>query len=105
MPSLHRARPPIALLFMLLVLMVFVEHRMAERDWADDAGVVLQNDEAVEGEEIFNKLILANDGVVPHVPHVAPLQRERPALLAATTFSLLCVRGLESRAPPASFSA
>ena len=102
---LRKGQLPIAGLFILLVLNVFVEHRMAESDWDDDAGVVMQNDEAVEGEEVFSKLILANDLVMPYVPQVVALEGERPVLLAATGLSLLTVRGLESRAPPASLSA
>ncbi len=97
---LHALRVPLAVVFTLLVLNVFVEHRIAEIDWEDDNGVVMQNDEAVEGEEIFNKLILANDGVVPYVPDVAPLQGEHPVVCTVATHSLLVVRGLESRAPP-----
>jgi hypothetical protein len=104
--AMRRLRLPVAWLFVLLVLTVFVEHRVAVFDGDDSAERLLQNDEAVEGEEILNKLILANDVAVPLVVHVAPLQRERPALLTVTTRSLLAVRGLESRAPPAvSFSA
>jgi hypothetical protein len=102
---LRTGRLPMAVLFLLLVLNVFVEHRIAEIDWADDDGVVIQNDEAVEGEEILNKLILANDLVMPYVPEAVPLDGERPVLLTVTALSLLTVRGLESRAPPAPFSA
>ena len=103
--GLRRHRLPVAWLFVLLLLTVFVEHRVADTDLDDDVGVVVQNDEAVEGEEILSKLVLANDLVVPFVPQVAALQRERPLLLSATAVSLLVVRGLESRAPPAAFSA
>ena len=105
LPALRRHRVFAAWLFVLLVFMVFVEHRVADTDLDDDIGVVMQNDEAVEGEEILSKLVLANDLVVPYVPQVSALQRERPLLLGATAVSLLVVRGLESRAPPAALSA
>ena len=99
--GVRRTCAPIAWLFVLLVLTVFVEHRVAESDFDDDAGVVMQNDEAVEGEEILNKLLILNDVVIPIAPKVVALHRERPMLLVATALSLLVVRGLESRAPPA----
>ena len=99
--GLRRPCAPMVWLFVFLVLGVFVEHRVAESDFDDDAGVVMQNDEAVEGEEILNKLLIANDVVIPIVPEIARLDGERPVQLAATTLSLLVVRGLESRAPPA----
>ena len=90
-----------AWLFVFLVLMVFVEGRVAESDFDDDDGIVLQNDEAVEGEEILQRLIVVNDVVIPIVEVAQPLEGERPVLLEATALSLLAVRGLESRAPPA----
>jgi hypothetical protein len=98
--DLRRTCAPMAWIFVLLVLAVFVEHRVAESDFDDDAGVVMQNDEAVEGEEILNKLLIANDVVIPIVPEITRLDGERPVQLVATALSLLVVRGLESRAPP-----
>src|ERR1051325_4521705 len=112
---LRTGRLPMAVLFLLLVLNVFVEHRIAEIDWADDDGVVIQNDEAVEGEEILNKLILANDLVMPYVPEAVPLDGERPvpppppaAPPPPPTPPPLPPRpgrAREPRAPPAPFSA
>jgi hypothetical protein len=99
---LRRTCVPVVWLFVFLVLTVFVERRVAESDFDDDAGVVMQNDEAVEGEEILTMLLVANDVVIPIAPQAAPLETERPVLLSATALSLLVVRGLESRAPPAS---
>ena len=99
--GVRRTCAPIAWLFVLLVLTVFVEHRVAESDFDDDAGVVMQNDEAVEGEEILMMLLATNDVAIPIAPKIARLPGERPVLLVATTLSLLAVRGLESRAPPA----
>ena len=98
---LRRSCTPMAWAFVLLVLAVFVERRVAESDFDDDAGVVVQNDEAVEGEEILTKLLVANDVVIPIAPEATRLDGERPVLLTATALSLLAVRGLESRAPPA----
>ena len=100
--GLRRACAPMAWAFVLLVLATFVEGRVAESDFDDDIGVVLQNDEAVEGEEILQMLIAANDVVIPIAEEAKPLEGERPILLAATDVSLLVVRGLESRAPPTS---
>jgi hypothetical protein len=100
--SLHRLRRSRVLLawaFVLLVLTVFVERRVAESDF-DDSTLTFQNDEAVEGEEILNKLLLANDVVVPIAPAASRLDGETPVLLTPTAISLLAVRGLESRAPP-----
>jgi hypothetical protein len=99
--GLRRTCAPMVWIFVLLVLAVFVERRVAESDFDDDAGVVLQNDEAVEGEEILNKLLIANDVVIPIAPKATALEGERPVLLGVTALSLLAVRGLESRAPPA----
>ena len=99
--GLRRCCVPMAWLFVLLVLAVVVERRVAESDFDDDAGVVMQNDEAVEGEEILNKLLIAYDVIIPIVPAITRLDRERPVQLVATALSLHIVRGLESRAPPA----
>ena len=99
---LRRACTPLAWVFLFLVLAVFVEHRVAETDFDDDAGVVMQNDEAVEGEEILTKLLIANDVVIPIAPKAAAFHGEGPVLRSATGRSLLIVRGLGSRAPPLS---
>ncbi len=99
--GVRRTSAPVAWLFVLLILMIFVEHRVADSDFDDDAGVVMQNDDAVEGEEILNKLLIANDVVIPIAPKAVALHRERPMLLVATALSLRVVRGFESRAPPA----
>ena len=98
--GLRRSCAPMVWLFVLLVLTVFVERRVAESDFDDDDGVVLQNDEADQGEEILNKLLVANDVVIPIVPEIARLHGERPVQLVATALSLYVVRGVESRAPP-----
>src|SRR5262249_17491489 len=87
--ALRRLRTPVAWVFVLLVLAVFVERRMAESDFDDDNGVVVQNDEAVEGEEILTKLLVANDVTVPIAPEATALDGERPVLLAPTALSLL----------------
>ena len=100
--SLRRSACPMAWLFVLLLLTVFAERRAAEWDFNDDTGVVVQNEEAVEGEELLTKLLLVNDVVLPVVPEAVGLQREQPTLLVVVAHSLLAVRGLESRAPPAS---
>jgi hypothetical protein len=97
---MRRICAPMAWVFVLLVLMVFVEGRVAESDFDDDDGIVLQNDEAVEGEEILQKLIVANDVVIPIAYEATPLEGGRPVLLVVTTLSLLVVRGFGSRAPP-----
>jgi hypothetical protein len=98
---LRRLSTPVVWTFLVLILVVFVERRVAESDFDDDNGVVVQNDEADEGEEILYKLVLANDVVIPIAPEATALEGERPVLLSATALSLLVVRGLESRAPPA----
>src|SRR5947207_3181888 len=100
--GLRRPCAPIVWLFVFLVLGVFVEHRVAETDFDDDAGVVMQNDEAVEGEEILTKLLIANDVVIPIAPKAAAFHGEGPVLRSATGRSLLIVRGVGSRAPPLS---
>jgi len=98
--AFRRAAAPLTWLFIVLVLVVFAERRAAEWDFNDDTGVVLQNDDAVEGEELLNKLLLANDVVIPIAPEAVGLAGEQPILLSATSLSLLAVRGLESRGPP-----
>src|SRR5262245_51092592 len=98
--ALRRSCTPLAWIFVLLVLTVFVEHRVADTDLDDDGGVVVQNDEAVEGEEILNKLLVANDVAIPIAPEATPLEREHAVAVVATAVSLLIVPGLESRAPP-----
>ena len=92
-----------AWLFILLLLTVFAERRAAELDFNDDNGLVIQNGEADEGDEVLTKLLLVNDLILPIVPGAGTLNREHPQLLVVVAQSLLAVRGLESRAPP-SFS-
>ena len=50
---------------------------------------------------ILMMLLATNDVAIPIAPKIARLPGERPVLLVATALSLLAVRGLESRAPPA----
>src|SRR5438876_9648567 len=99
--GLRRPCAPMVWLFVFLVLAVFFERRGADYDLNDDAGVVVQNEEAVEGEEILMMLLATNDVAIPIAPKIARLPGERPVLLVATALSLLRVRRLESRAPPA----
>src|SRR4051812_3885264 len=98
---LRRQSAPMAWLFVLLVLTVAVQHRIAVFEDSDVREVTLNDDEDVEGQELLNKLIVANDLVIPIVPHVTRLDGERPVLLTPTALSLLALRGLSSRAPPA----
>ena len=87
-------------MFVVLVLVVLIEHRVAENDFNDDDGVVIQNDEAVEGEELLGKLLAANDSIIVILLEAAPLPGARPLIRSATPLSLRIVRGLEPRAPP-----
>src|SRR6266851_3548825 len=91
-------RGSVAWLFLVLVVTVFVQHRVAVFEVDESPDSVLTNEEDVEGEELLTRLIVANDVVPPLLPQVTPLKGERPALPAATALSLLAVRGLESRA-------
>jgi hypothetical protein len=102
--TIRRVRALGSVLFLLLAFTVCVQHLVAGSDLDDDVGVVLHNDEAVEGNEILSKLTLANDLITPYVSHVQRLEHERPLQPLGTERSLLIVRGLESRAPPATVS-
>src|SRR5438477_12484144 len=96
----RRFRAASAWLFLALVFTRTIQHRVAAFEVDESPDTVLTNDEAVEGEELLTRLIAANDVVLPILPQVTPLERERPPVLVATALSLLAVRGLESRAPP-----
>jgi hypothetical protein len=76
--AIRRQSAAAAYLFVFLVLTVFLHHYVAGADLDDDIGVVVQNEQAVEGDE------------------------ERAILVVATGCSLLIGRGLEPRAPPSS---
>jgi hypothetical protein len=102
--GLRRTCAPMAWAFVILVLTVFVERRVAESDFDEGPGVSLENDEAVEGEEILQKLVAANDVIIPIVETARPLESERPPVAVAAPLSLQIVRGLESRAPPSARS-
>lgn len=58
---LRRWRVPAVLGLALLVCAVLAQRRLAELDFEQVAEVLLENDEAIDGDEVFNKLTFVDD--------------------------------------------
>ena len=55
-------------LFLTLVLMIFAQRQVAEIDFNDDDGWVVQNADLVDGDEFLGRLLLADDVAMPEAP-------------------------------------
>ncbi len=55
-------------LFFVLVLLICVERRVAELDLEPDDGVLLENDDGLDGAEILDRLVGLDDIQLPQPP-------------------------------------
>lgn len=67
----RHSRTFLRLLFLLLIFAVSAEHRLSELDFDWSGTERIENNEAPEADEIFNRLVLFDDTVLPSVPPVA----------------------------------
>ncbi|HKC40270.1 MAG TPA: hypothetical protein VKC15_12060, partial [Gemmatimonadales bacterium] len=64
----RRQQIPFAILFLVLVLLTFAQRRLAELDF-DSTGVVrIENNDKLDGDEIYIRLVFVNDTTVPRAP-------------------------------------
>ena len=70
MPRRRALRLGGAWLFLGLLAFVLVHHHVAQLDFNDndDSGYLIENDEALDGDEILSRLILADDLLTPQAP-------------------------------------
>ena len=98
--AFRSARMPVAWACVVLIFVAFAERRVADYALNGAAGVLIQNDEAVDSEELVSKLLVVNDVVIPNAPNTTAVHHERPTLLVSAACSLLVVGRCETRAPP-----
>src|SRR2546427_13027241 len=100
--SLRRRRRavPLAVLLCGLVLLTFAERRLAELDF-DSTGVVrIENNDKLDGDEIFNRLVFVDDTTAPRVPAAGEVCHAGLISLEACSLGLFTLRPSEPRAPP-----
>lgn len=96
----RRQQMPFAILFIVLVLLMFTQRRLAELDF-DSTGVVrIENNEKPDGDEIFNRLVFVDDTAAPQAPGVGEACHAGLATLDACSLALVAVLLSEPRAPP-----
>jgi hypothetical protein len=96
----RRQQIPFAILFLVLVLLTFAQRRLAELDF-DSTGIVrLENNDKLEGDEIFNRLVFVDDTVAPRAPAAGEACHARCVSLDACSLALVTIRPSEPRAPP-----
>jgi len=87
--------------FLFLVLLICVEPRVAELDLVPVVGVVLENDESLDGAEILDRLVCVDDIQVPQPPDIGRLPISYVVLPALPAIPDGRVFTQTSRAPPA----
>jgi hypothetical protein len=98
----RRQQIPFAILFLVLVLLTFAQRRLAELDF-DSTGVVrIENNDKLDGDEIFNRLVFVDDTVAPRAPAAGEDCNARFVSLEACSLALVTIRPSEPRAPPSS---
>ena len=96
----RRRRVPFAILFLVLVLLTFAQRRLAELDF-DSTGVVrIENNDKLDGDEIFNRLVFVDDTTAPRVPAAGKVCHAGLISLEACSLGLVTLRPSEPRAPP-----
>ncbi len=69
MPRRRALRLGAAWLFLCLLAFVLAHYHVAQLDFNDDdSGYLFENDEALDGDEILSRLILADDLLTPQAP-------------------------------------
>src|SRR5437867_11717312 len=100
--SLRRRRRavPLAVLLCGLVLLTFAQRRLAELDF-DSTGVVrIENNDKLDGDEIYIRLVFVNDTAVPRAPEAGVASHAGLVSLEACSLGLVTLRPSEPRAPP-----
>src|SRR5437667_12679430 len=96
----RRQQMPFAILFIVLVLLMFTQRRLAELDFNSPGVVRIENNEKPDGDEIFNRLIFVDDTAEPRALAVRDTCHAAPILLEACPRALTTVRLSEPRPPP-----
>jgi len=93
-------RLPVVVLLCALMLLTFVERRLAYLDFDSAGGVRIENNERPDGDEIIDRLIFVDDAAEFIVPAAGDTCHAAPAPAESCPRSLITVRLSESRAPP-----
>src|SRR3989449_9246271 len=100
----RRQQMPFAILFIVLVLLMFTQRRLAELDF-DSTGVVrIENNDKPDGDEIFNRLIFIDDTAEAKAPTAGDACHTALISLESCFLDFATVRLSEPRAPPHSLS-
>ncbi len=86
--------------FALLVLLASGQRRLAELDFATDDEWLLENNDAVDGDEVFTKLTLHDNAQWPVAIMVGAPIEARVVWISPRALGLLVVDRSDPRAPP-----
>ena len=98
----RRQQIPFAILFLVLVLLTFAQRRLAELDFNSTGVVRIENNDKLDGDEIFNRLVFVDNTVAPRAPAVGEACHAGLVSLEACSLALVTLRLSEPRAPPSS---
>ena len=100
--SFRRNRVPLVMLLCGLMLLASAERRLAYLDFnaVSDQHVRIENQDKLDGNEIINRLIVADDATEPSAPTTGDACRTAVIPAEWCAPSLIVVRLSESRAPP-----
>ena len=87
-----------------LLLLAAAERRVAELDFRYSTAALLENNEKLDGDEIFNMLVDVDDTAEPRAPAPGAATRVGLGSLEPRLIALVVMRVAEPRAPPSDFS-
>lgn len=88
--------------FLVLVIAVSVQHRVAEVDFNDDVGSLLANADVIDGDELSDRLLLTGDIAMPEPPRQTAEVRWSVPALVVPGIRPADLPSAPSRAPPLS---
>ena len=98
--GLRRRRVHLAVLLGVLVLLASAERRLAYLDFDSATGVLLENSEKPDGDEIINRLVFVDDTAETVVPAIGEACHAAYLPDHSNVRALIVVRLSDSRAPP-----
>jgi hypothetical protein len=83
-----------------LLFLAAAERRLAELDFGNSGTLRFENNEKLDGDEIFNRLVYVDDTTEPQAPAPGAATCTRLVSLEPCLLALVAVRLAEPRAPP-----
>ncbi|PYM93169.1 MAG: hypothetical protein DME04_12560 [Candidatus Rokuibacteriota bacterium] len=83
-----------------LLLLAAAERRLAELDFGNFGTLRVENNEKLDGDEIFNRLVYVDDTAEPQAPAPGAATCARPGSLESCLLALVATHLAEPRAPP-----